>query len=528
MRPTDTPRDVSTADAVSLWHLLSLRAAATGAAVALRDEHGRTETFADVAGRAERVAAGLRDLGIGPGAVVSWQLPTRIDTIVLSLALSRLGVVQNPIIPLYREREVTAMVAQCGTEWLITIPEFRGFDHAAMAHGVRAASGDRVEVIVLGETLPDGDPASLPPAPEGRDEVRWIYTTSGTTSAPKGVCHADGTLIAGGSALAAAIEATASDVATVLFPYAHIGGPDMLVASLVSGMSLVLMEVYEPAAAVALMRDAGVTVTGGSTPHYALLLEQQRKAPGTVLVPTLRILAGGGAPMPESLFRDVLAEMGVPVLHAYGMTECPMITSARVGDSVEHLATTSGRPVQGCEVEIRSEEGDALAAGEAGRVWLRGEMRFLHYLVDGQPVAPFDAEGWLFTGDVGRLDPDGHLVLVGREKDLIIRKGETISPAEIEDVLAAHPGIADVAVLGLPDERTGERICAVLVAAPGGEAPDLAAVREHCRASGISPAKFPEQVVLVDEMPKTPTMKIRKQVLRESVSDAALAVPTAG
>ena len=179
-------------------------------------------------------------------------------------------------------------------------------------------------------------------------------------------------------------------------------------------------------------------------------------------------------------------------------------------------------------MEIRSEEGDALAAGEAGRVWLRGEMRFLHYLVDGQPVAPFDAEGWLFTGDVGRLDPDGHLVLVGREKDLIIRKGETISPAEIEDVLAAHPGIADVAVLGLPDERTGERICAVLVAAPGGEAPDLAAVREHCRASGISPAKFPEQVVLVDEMPKTPTMKIRKQVLRESVSDAALAVPTAG
>lgn len=524
MTSYDVTWDLVPDDATSLWHLLTLRAAATGDAVAIRDEHGHGATFAEVAARVERVAAGLQASGIGPGSVASWQLPTRIDTIVLSLALSRLGAVQNPIIPLYREREVTAMVEQCRSDWLITLPEFRGFDHAAMARQVRTATGERIEVLVLTGALPAGDPATLPPAPSGSDDVRWIYTTSGTTSAPKGVCHTDGTLIAGGVALADAVGATALDVGTVSFPYAHIGGPDMLIASLVSGMSLVVMEVYEPAAAVELMRRTGTTITGGSTPHYALLLDEQRKSPGTPVVPTLRMVAGGGAPMPEQLFRDVLTEVGVPVLHAYGMTECPMITSARMSDSVEQLATTSGRAVRGCEVQIRTEDDVVLGAGEAGRVWLRGAMRFEHYLVDGEVVRPFDADGWLFTGDIGLVRDDGHLVLVGREKDLIIRKGESISPAEIEVVLAQHPSVADVAVIGLPDDRAGERICAVLVLHEGAGHLALADVRAHCRESGISPAKFPEEVVIVAEMPKTPTLKIRKQSLRETVIGASRGV----
>lgn len=513
--------DISPNDATSLWDLLALRAEATGDAVAVIDEFDRRLTFAELASAAERVAAGLLARGIEPGATVSWQLPTRIDTIVLSLALSRLGVTQNPIIPLYRAREVKAMVEQCASEWLVTVPEFRGFDHEAMANDLRAASGDRLELLIVAEGLPDGDPAALPAAPLGRDEVRWIYTTSGTTSGPKGVCHTDGTLIAGGVALADAIGAKHDDIGTILFPYAHIGGPDLLIASLTSGMSLVVMEVYEPVAAVELMRRTGATITGGSTPHYALLLEEQRKNPGTPVVPTLRMVTGGGAPMPETLFRDVLAEIGIPILHAYGMTECPMITSARMSDSIEQLATTSGRPVLGCEVQIRSEEDEVLSSGESGRVWLRGPMLFKQYSADGEVIRPFDADGWMFTGDTGKLEADGHLVLVGREKDLIIRKGESISPAEIEEVLAKHSAVADVAVIGLPDERSGERICAVLQLRDGATDVDLDIdqIRDYCRSAGISPAKFPEEVVIVSEMPKTPTMKIRKQNLRQSVID---------
>lgn len=513
--------DISPNDATSLWDLLALRAEATGDAVAVIDEFDRRLTFAAVACAAERVAAGLLACGIEPGSTVSWQLPTRIETIVLSLALSRLDVTQNPIIPLYRAREVTAMTEQCASEWFITVPEFRGFDHAAMADDLRAASGESLEVLILTDELPDGDPATLPAPPLSREEERWIYTTSGTTSAPKGVCHTDSTLIAGGVALADAIGAGSDDVATILFPYAHIGGPDMLIASLVSGMALVVMEVYEPVAAVELMRRTGATVTGGSTPHYALLLEEQRKNPGTPVVPTLRMVTGGGAPMPEKLFREVLAEIGIPVLHAYGMTECPMITSARMSDSIEKLANTSGRPVRGCEVQIRSEEGEILSSDEVGRVWLRGPMLFKQYRTASEIVRPFDANGWMFTGDTGKLDVAGHLVLVGREKDLIIRKGESISPVEIEEVLAKHSAIVDVAVIGLPDDTSGERICAVLQLREGTTAADLGIeqIRDCCRAAGISPVKFPEEVVIVAEIPKTPTMKIRKQSLRQSVID---------
>ncbi len=133
-----------------------------------------------------------------------------------------------------------------------------------------------------------------------------------------------------------------------------------------------------------------------------------------------------------------------------------------MSDSIEQLATTSGRPVLGCEVQIRTEEDDVLPIGEVGRVWLRGPMLFKEYRADGEIIRPFDSDGWMFTGDTGRLEAEGHLVLVGREKDLIIRKGESISPTEIEEVLAAHSAVADVAVIGLPDDRSGERICAVL------------------------------------------------------------------
>jgi acyl-CoA synthetase (AMP-forming)/AMP-acid ligase II len=513
-------------DATSIWSLLTRRVDATPDAVALIDENDRRLRFAGVRAAAARTAAGLLAKGIEPGAVVSWQLPTSIDAVILSLALSRIGAVQNPIIPLYRGREVTAMVEQCASQWLVTVGEFRGYDHGRMAEEVRAAVSAPLQVMVLAGSLPEGDPAALAAVESGADEIRWIYTTSGTTSAPKGVCHTDSTLVAGGLGIADALAVTRADTGTILFPYAHIGGPDMLIASLSSGMALVLMAVYEPVAAVRLMRRHGVTLTGGSTPHYSLILQQQRKTPGVPVVPTLRMLTGGGAPMPEKLFHEVSTEIGVPILHGYGMTESPMIASARPVDTIDQLATTSGRPVLNCEIQIRSESDEVLPVGGTGRVWVRGPILFKHYIADGVIARPFDADGWFFTGDIGKLGIEGHLTLVGREKDLIIRKGESISPSEIEDVLGKHPAIEDVAVIGLPDEVRGERICAVVQLIDQGQSLELDELRDYCRASGISPAKFPEQLEFVPELPKTPTMKIRKQNLRERILDRQVAAHT--
>ncbi len=502
-----------------LWEMLRRRASLSPAATMLVDEHGRRLTFAEVATEAEGVAGWLLEVGIGPGTVVSWQLPTRIETLVLSLALARLGAVQNPIIPMYRSREVGAMVRQSGAEWLVTLESFRGFDHAAMARELSREADHQLDILVLPETLPHGDVAALPVQPDDGEQIRWIYTTSGTTSAPKGVCHTDASLIAGGVGLAAALRATSSDVMTILFPYAHIGGPDMLITALTTGVPTVLMDTFDPVAAMPLLRREQATISGGGTGLYSMFLREYRRNPGTIPVPSLRALAGGGSPMPDYLFHEIRAEMGIDVLHGYGMTESPMIAQGGFGDAIEALANTEGRPVLGCEVETRGEDGTVLTgAGQQGEIWVRGPMLFTHYLVDGEVVRPHDANGWFSTGDIGYLRPDGHLVLTGRAKDLIIRNGESISPMEIEDVLAQHPSVQEVAVIGLPDRQRGERICAVLEILPGTGSPEVEELRDLCAASGLSPYKFPEVVEVVPELPRTTTLKVRKQELRERFS----------
>ncbi|QDQ98801.1 class I adenylate-forming enzyme family protein [Tomitella fengzijianii] len=502
----------------TFWGLLAHRAALTPDATMLVDEKGRSETFAAVLHEAERVAAGLLEIGVREGDTVSWQLPTRIETVVLSFALARIGATQNPIIPVYRSREVAAMVRQCDARWFITVEEFRGFAHGALARELAHSSG--IEALVLGGTMPQGDPGALPPPPRSGSDIRWIYTTSGTTSEPKGVCHSDSSLIAGGLGLADATKLVSSDVTTIFYPYAHIGGPDMMVAVLAVGMHTVLMEIFEPAAAMALQRAAGVTMSGGGTPFYLLYMEQQLAHGSEPLVPTLKSLSGGGSPMPEWVYHDVRDAMGIQVLHGYGMTECPMIAQGGPDDDPERLATTAGRPVLGCEVEIRGDDGEPLGRGEAGKVLVRGSMLFHHYLVDGEIDVPHDADGWFPTGDVGYLTPDGHVVLVGREKDLIIRKGESISPMEIEDVLKGHPSIADTAVIGMPDPVRGERICAVIELIADSEPPTIDDLRTLCLEAGLAPFKAPEQVEVVRSMPRTPTMKIRKQELRQHLQPA--------
>ncbi|MGM0930539.1 MAG: class I adenylate-forming enzyme family protein [Actinomycetota bacterium] len=516
-----TTAETDFVDATVLWSMLADRATASPHGTMLIDEHDRRLTFAETVLEAERVAAGLLALGIEPGATVSWQLPTRIDTIVLSLALSRLAVVQNPIIPIYRIREVGAMVRQCGAEWLITVDTFRGYDHRAMAVELGQSLDGKLRTLIIDGDLPTGDPATLPQPPHRGDQVRWIYTTSGTTSAPKGVCHTDASLIAGGVGLASALDVRADDVGTILFPYAHIGGPDMLITGLVAGIPIVLMEAFDPERAVPLLRRNGATLSGGGTAFYTMFLQEQRKNPGQPMVPSLRALTGGGAPMSEYVFHQVRDEMGIPVLHGYGMTECPMITQGSADDGPERLASTVGRPVRGCEVEIRDDDGAPLAAAVQGHVWVRGPMLLSHYLVDGEVVDPRD-DGWFATGDLGYLRPDKHLVLVGRSKDLIIRKGESISPMEIEEVIIQHPGVADAAVIGLADAVRGERICAVLQLHEGAVVPTAAELRSYCIDQGLAPFKAPEQVKVVEALPKTPTMKIRKQDLRVLFADAAM------
>ena len=513
-------------DATTLWELLDRRASESSDASMLIDEADRTVSFGEFRDWSERVAAGLVGLGVTRDTPFAWQLPTRIESIVLSFALARLGTTQVPIIPIYREREVGSVLAQAGVKFFAVPGVWRNFDYEAMARALQESSGGAFETVVItadadGGGLPEGDPSTLPAPPTDGDAVRWLYSTSGTTAAPKCVMHSDGGLIAGGIGLAYAMEPTPEDVGSMAFPCTHIGGPDMLVVSLAFGMPVVLLESFDPANAVAVYRRHNVTMAGGSTAFYLAFLNEQRKDPSKPVIPTLRMLNGGGAPKPPEVFREVRAEMHIPVCHGYGMTECPMITQGSYSDTDEQLANTDGAPVYGCVVQVVDDQGEPVPDGVTGEVRVSGPMLAKGYMDPEQTKAAFGPDGFFTTGDRGYLRDDGHIVLTGRTKELIIRKGENISPREIEDLLQTHPKVAAVAVIGLPDRDRGERVCAVVETPEGQEPLTFAEMQQFCRDHQLMTQKIPEQLEVVEVLPRNATFKILKHELVKRFTEAS-------
>ena len=506
-------------DAKTMWELIDRRAQSDGDRPMLIDEQDNVMTFGQFRDEAEKVAAGLLGMGVKEGTTVSWQLPMRVETVVLSAALCRLGAIQNPIIHLYREREVGFALRQTGAAVFIVPPVWRDYDYADLGRRVTADLPNPPQILALAD-VPKGDPATLPPPPPrlAADEapVRWIYYTSGSTSDPKGVRHTDQTLIAGGWGLVVALEMTPDDVGSMAFPYAHISGPDYTVAMLSIGFPAVVMEQFNPAEASKFFTRHGVTMVGGSTAHYIAFLTEQRKHPDTPVLPTLRLMSGGGAPKPPELHYEVQREIGGRgTVHGIGMTEVPMIAMGRPSDTDEQLANTDGPPVTGCQIRIvRSDETEA-APNEEGEIRVKGPMVFKGYTDPVLTKEAFDKDGWFKTGDLGKMREDGHLVVTGRLKDIIIRKGENISVKEIEDLLYKHPKVEDVAVIGLPDKERGERVCAVVQMTKGVEPLAFDEMVKFCKDAGLMTQKTPEQLEVRDEMPRLATGKIAKNKLRD-------------
>lgn len=506
----------------TIWQLIDDRAGSTPDATMLIAEDGSSVTYGEFRDRAERIAAGLAAQGVSSGTRVTWQLPSRIDSVVTSAALARLDAVQCPVLHLYRHKELGFVMRHTRAELVVVPGEWKGFDYAAMASEL-AAEMDPAPTVLCVPDLAEGDPASLPPAPDhadGDEPVRWIYSTSGTTSDPKGVQHTDASLIAGGRGLADALEMTESDVGSIAFPFAHIAGPDYLVMMLLTGMSAVIVEAFAPGPAVELYRRNDVTMAGGATAFYQMFLAEQRAHGDEPIIPTLRALSGGGAPLPPELYREVRDEMDIKICHGYGMTEIPMITQGSPSDSDEQLAHTTGRPVTGAVVRIVTEDGAEAPEGVDGEVRVKGPMVTVGYTDPELTAEAFDEDGWFRTGDVGHLRSDGHVVLTGRLKDIIIRKGENISAKEIEDLLYAHPKVGDVAVIGLPDRERGERVCAVVEPPADGDAITFDEMLDYLAEQHLTKFKTPEQLEVVDALPRNETLrKVLKYKLREQFAD---------
>jgi acyl-CoA synthetase (AMP-forming)/AMP-acid ligase II len=486
----------------SFWGLVRDAAARAPERVVLADDYGRTLTTVQLRDAAERVAAGLP---ARPGMVVSWQLPTTLEACVLMAALSRAGAVQNPLIPVLREREVALITKAVGTELFITARSWRGFGHAEMARGLG------LDVIAIEQEtggdgplrLPSGDPGTLPPSPGSSAECRWLYFSSGTTADPKGCRHSDATIMAGSNGVTDLQGMRDGDVYPIVFPVSHIGGIAMLTAVLRAGGRLVMFDRWDPAASPLRSAAHRPTILGSAQPFFQAYLDAQRGR-DEPLYPDLRCFVAGGAPTPPDMLDSLTKSFGIKgVINSWGLTEFPVATSAAHDDPAGVLARTVGRPAKGVEVRIAD-----------GELRLKGPQCFLGYVNPAQDAAAFDEEGWFRTGDLGEADADGNIRITGRLKDVIIRNAENISAAEVEDVLRRHPGVADVAVIGLPDARTGERVCAVAVPEPG-HALTLAGLSGYCAEHGMAPYKRPSQLEVIDVLPRNSMGKVLRNQLRD-------------
>jgi acyl-CoA synthetase (AMP-forming)/AMP-acid ligase II len=513
-------------EARKLWPLVEARARATPEALCAVDERGERLSFAGLHARAERVAAALAAQGVAPGMRVSWQLPTRIESLVLVCALARLGALQNPMLPIYREREVGFIVRQAQPRLLVVPRVFRGFDHEALAKRVAAEvareGGPACSVLVCDRELPERDPAALVPfADDPGEPLRWIFYTSGTTADPKGALHSDETIAAGSRGVVERFELGPTDRYPMVFPFTHIGGIGMLFVQLLAGSGAILVESFDEERTPPFLGEHGVTLAAGGTPLVLRYLAYQRRHPERRVFPCLRAAMGGAAPKPPRLHAEVKAELGgAGVVSVYGLTEAPFVVLGSPRDPDEKLARTEGRAAGGAELRVVAADGRACAPGEEGEIRVRGPQICRGYLDSALDADAFDAEGFFRTGDLGRLDAEGFLGVTGRLKEIIIRNGENISAREIEDLLYAHPKIADAAVIGLPDPRTGERCCAVVVPKDGA-ALALAEVTAHCREAGLARQKLPEQLELVAELPRNASGKVLKYELRRRFAPGA-------
>ncbi|QIK77274.1 AMP-binding protein [Nocardioides piscis] len=495
-------------------------------------------TFGELKQQVDRCALGFLELGIEPGDVVSFQLPNWIEWVVVHYAASRIGAVSNPLIPIYREREVGFMVGLAKSKLIVVPQSFRGFDYPAMVERMRGDWPALERVLVVGG--PSGptsweefmatpweerrDPADLAAVRPDPNAVTLLIFTSGTTGEPKGVMHTHNTVVAANDALPERLGITADTVFHMASTLAHLTG--FLYGARLSvqnGATCVLQDVWDPAAFVDLVEKHAITYTSAATPFLHDLLAVPDL--GERDLSSLTRFCCMGAPIPRVLVREAKAKLpGLAVLGGWGQTEEGLVTLGIPGDPEDKVIDTDGCPYPGMEIRVVDPDGRPLPPGTEGALQVRGPFVFVGYaerLDLTRSLFRPDPDGdWFDTGDLAHIDEDGYLRISGRTKDVIIRGGENIPVSYVENVLYEHPDVEAVAVVGVPDPRLQERACACLVLKPGAEPLSFAGLQEFLATKGVAKQYWPEKLVLLDDFPKTPSGKIQKFALRKEVASA--------
>jgi acyl-CoA synthetase (AMP-forming)/AMP-acid ligase II len=481
---------------------------------------GRTTlTLEELVGRAGRCAAAFRSLGVRPGDAVAVQVPSWAEGAVAQAAALLAGAVLVPVVHIYGPHELGFILRESRARVLVTPDRWGRRDYLADLRRTGACP-DLSSVVVIGDSVPKGciGWAALPeerhepltsPADASPDDVCLLVYTSGTTGSPKGVQHTHNTLLA-----ELRTRLTGTDPGSVLlaaFPSGHVAGTLGLLRMLLQGTPHIVMDTWDASTAASLISEHGVTATGGTPFFLAMLLVLAER--GDHDLSSLREYGVGGASVPPAVIERA-HQHGIAAFRAYGSSEHPSISGGSAHDALDKRMHTDGRLLDGVEVRIVDDTLRDLPPGTEGEILSRGPELFVGYrdqALDGDSFLP---GRWFRTGDIGRLDPDGHLTITDRKKDIIIRGGENLSSKEIEDVLAGHAAVAEAAVVGTPDTRYGERVCAFVVLQPGATL-SLGDVAEHFSATGIARQKTPERLEIVDSLPRTAAGKARKTELRQ-------------
>jgi acyl-CoA synthetase (AMP-forming)/AMP-acid ligase II len=488
-------------------------------------------TYGSIATEARRLITALRMLGLEAGDVISFQLPNWRESVVLDIAASALGLIVNPVIPIYRDHELRFILKDANTR-LIYIPErVRSLEFPSMIAALRDDLPSLEFVVTVRaqqyydgmlryEDMIDNPPVDLATLPEvDPNAIKAILYTSGTTGTPKAVMHSHNTLARVIQNSLDYWQMDERDVMLMPSPVTHITGYGSgMVLPFVTTVKSALMPRWDADAAVAFINEVGATASVGATPFLVeLVAAAKRHKTG---LPSMRLFACGGAAVPPQVIHDACSSLdNCRAFRVYGSTEAPIITLGFVGEGQQQLAAETDGLIYAYDVKIVDEQGREVPQGIDGEIAARGAGMMLGYADAQQNAAAHDSEGFFLTGDIGHITADDAILITDRKKDIIIRGGENISAKEVEDVLHGHPDIREVAVVAMPHERLGEGVCAYIIPQDSGSALNLAAVAAFADSALLAKQKIPQHIELVSELPRTASGKVRKDVLRRQIRE---------
>ena len=494
----------------------------------IEDQSEKSFTYREMLHTANKISLGLKRLGVQKQDIVSCQLPNWWEFTLLYIACRRIGAVLNPLMPIFRERELSFMLKHTESKVLIVPKVFRKFDHEKLAYQLQKNIESLEHVVVVGgegensfEKLLlnhglDNDPQILNTLNDvtiTADDIAQLVFTSGTTGEPKGVMHTANTLFSNIVPYAKRLHLSKDDVIFMGSPMAHqTGFMYGLIMPVLLKAKAVLQDVWDVNTAIDLIHKHEVTFTMASTPFLNDLSEAVLDTQQSL--DSLKLFLCAGAPIPSTLVQKARQNMGVKVISAWGMTECGAVTTTCPEDDDERSFNTDGIPLPGVKVKIVDDHGEELPPHQSGTLMIRSCSNFGGYMKRPH-LNETSEDGWFDTGDIAYLDEQGYIRIAGRKKDVIIRGGENIPVAEVESLIYLHPDIATVALVPYPDERMGEKACAIVKLKEGAHTIMLKDLVDFLKRHNLANQYLPERLEVWDDIPMTPSGKIQKFKLRD-------------